>query len=323
MLTDYYNYLLQNNYSKHTIRLYTRVAEEFKETDHIIPIKKRLHHLFVKWHNRNISNRSINAMKSALKRFIKYLALYHDRRLSDGLNYIHYNYGYHLPKKPDERHVKLLREIAQDIEDDQTSIIVYLISYHGLKGSTISSIKVSDFNKQESSLTIRYPYSKIKISFKGKLKKKMERLIKGKENTNPIFDKNGKALTNDQIWYLFKKLNTKYNIYITPRLARNQFVIDFLDRSKNILAVRDYIGIANIKRVAEFMPFTPDYVKSVKEKVNLMRFNSRLSTKIFKIKEKRENVKEKQPCQTKVRHRVTINRGKKRLNTFTPTRIHR
>ncbi|AXY25494.1 hypothetical protein CL176_05490 [Suicoccus acidiformans] len=316
MLTDYYNYMIKNNYSKHTIRLYTRVAKEFIETDHNLPIRKRLHKLFSRWINKNISNRSINAMKSALKNFIKYLGLYHDRQILKGLDYIHHNYCYYLPKKPNGKHAEILRRLSKDIDDDLTSIIVYLISYHGLKGSTISSIKVSNFNKKESYLMINYPYSQVRIDFKGELRNKINRLIIRKESNEPLFSKKGKAISSDQIWYLFKKLNIEHNIHITPRLARNQFIIDFLDRSKNILAVRDYVGITDIKRVTEFMPFTPGYVHSVKEKVNLMRVNSRLSTKTFKIKENNENVKEKKPYQTKVRHCIIINRGKKRFDTF-------
>ncbi|GAB4221853.1 MAG: tyrosine recombinase XerC [Francisella sp.] len=260
---EYINRFIDNlkyikNYSHETIKNYQKdllQLKDFCENKNIIKLTSSdILNWIKKLHSQGKSPKTIQRKLSSVRSFFNFL-------LDNELVMQNPASGVKAPKNSkklpktisiDKLEYLLNINPINDIEARDIACLDTLYSC-GIRISELSSIKLNDINFSQKSIRILGKGNKQRIVYFGdKTLINLQRWLKIRENLNPhcnylFISRNGKHLTNRSIQKRLEIFSKKYaNIHIHPHMLRHSFASHMLESSKDLLAVKDLLGHADI-----------------------------------------------------------------------------
>lgn len=297
LLSDYLDYLyFSSRLSKKTLETYGREISFFLEylekeqLDIEITNTKILEdYLFAREDKDKISSRTESKALSALRSFFKYLV---NKKIVDN------NPASLLPKpKECKKLPKTISEgeVDEILDDFDTSplglrdrALFELIYSSGMRISEALAMNISQYNKEERSISIIGKRNKERIVFIGDkaigamnnyLELSRPILIKDQKEKALFLNKNGTRLTRQGAHFKFKEKSDSEDIEATIHTLRHSYATSMLKNGADIRSVQELLGHKDIKTteiyteldtsllLSLFDKYSPlnDYVKNKKE----------------------------------------------------------
>jgi integrase/recombinase XerC len=256
-LNDFFDYLqFQKRYSLHTINAYKRdltlffnfLKKESINEINYINVQSYLSKLYLD----NRSSKTISRKLSSLKSYGKYLSNYKNINCDFLANVI-------LPKKEkklpeylhDEELNKILKMPLTSTLEIRNSLIVNLLYSTGLRLSELTSLKISDYNKDENIFKIKGKGNKERmVIFSAYSKELIDLYLKSRTDTNEylFINKNGTKLTNRGVETILKNISIKYlgHDKLHPHMLRHTFATKLLNNGMDIRTLQELLGHTNL-----------------------------------------------------------------------------
>jgi integrase/recombinase XerC len=207
-----------------------------------------------KLHSQGLSPKTLQRKLSTVRSFFNYLVKSDIVPSNPATNIKTPKDAKRLPKllSVDELAYLLNIEPTNDIE--MRDILSFDLLYScGIRLSELSSIKISDITNSENKIRVIGKGNKERIAYFGKktsinLNKWLNILSDNQLSGDYLFvAMTGKKLTNRAIQKRLELFSNKYaSRHIHPHMLRHSFASHILDSSKDLLAVKDLLGHADI-----------------------------------------------------------------------------
>jgi integrase/recombinase XerC len=246
------------NYSIQTISSYQRDLNQlvlFLESRNIQNSSREdILRWIKKLHSQGLSPKTLQRKLSTVRSFFNYLVKSDIVPSNPATNIKTPKDAKRLPKllSVDELAYLLNIEPTNDIE--MRDILSFDLLYScGIRLSELSSIKISDITNSENKIRVIGKGNKERIAYFGKktsinLNKWLNILSDNQLSGDYLFvAMTGKKLTNRAIQKRLELFSNKYaSRHIHPHMLRHSFASHILDSSKDLLAVKDLLGHADI-----------------------------------------------------------------------------
>jgi len=124
-------------------------------------------------------------------------------------------------------------------------VLIYLFYGLGVRINELVSLKVKDIS--DSWVSVKGKGGKIRqIPILEELHELLSEFIQESEVSLYLFEKNGKAMTENQLRYLVDKVFKKIGIKVTPHQLRHSFASSLLNRGARINDVSELLGHSSL-----------------------------------------------------------------------------
>lgn len=207
-----------------------------------------------KLHSQGLSPKTLQRKLSTIRSFFNYLIKSDIVSSNPATNIKTPKDSKKLPKLLSVDELAYLLDIKPTSDIEVRDILTFDLLYScGIRLSELSSIKISDITNSDNKIRVVGKGNKERIVYFGEktsinLNKWLSILIDNKLSCDYLFvAKTGKRLTNRSIQKRLELFSNKYaSRHIHPHMLRHSFASHILDSSKDLLAVRDLLGHADI-----------------------------------------------------------------------------
>lgn len=261
-LDEFYNYLSNKNYSKHTILNYKEDLDQFSlflKDKSIYTVDYEYIRGYMRFlYEKKYSSKTIGRHISSLKSFFKYLMkneiisnnpmlLISNPKTEKKLpNYINYNDLETLLSIPDQNDILGLRN----------SLILELLYSCGVRVSELVNIKISDIDFGNNRILITGKGNKERFVLYGKvcnnllnryMKESRKKLLK-EENDYLLLNKFGNKITDRAIRMIIDDIvkQSSLKLNISPHTLRHTFATHLLNEGADLKIVQELLGHENI-----------------------------------------------------------------------------
>ena len=252
------NLLYHKNYSKETISNYKRDLKQLCDFIGDSDITTLSHQDILGWvkkeHGKGSSPKTLQRKLSTVRSFFNFLINSEIVTTNPALNIKAPKASKSLPKiiNVDELSYLLDMTPANDLEARDIASFDLLYSC-GIRLSELSAIELKDINRSQNSIRVTGKGNKQRITYFGnKTTVSLDRWLAIRESFNPqtnhlFISRDGKHLSNRSIQKRLEIFAQKYaSKHIHPHMLRHSFASHLLDSSKDLLAVKDLLGHADI-----------------------------------------------------------------------------
>jgi len=273
-LDKFYRYLrAEKRYSRHTVSAYTRDINHFiscgnfdidqpMDWDNIKQADIR--NIVAQLHRKGLSGKSLQRWLSSIRSLFNYLCRFKHAKHNPAVGIPAPKTAKRLPKTLNVDEINQLLEIrSSTTETDETknnltcrdNAMMELMYACGLRLSELSGINLIDIDWQQQSLTVTGKGQKQRrVPFGKKAKQaisnwKKQRDIIANENETALFvSSRGSRLSNSSIQKRMKKMAVAQglNTNVYPHMLRHSFASHILESSKDLRAVQELLGHANL-----------------------------------------------------------------------------
>jgi len=252
------NLLYHKNYSKETISNYKRDLKQLSDFIGDADIIALSHQDILGWvkkeHGKGSSPKTLQRKLSTVRSFFNYLINSEIVTTNPAINIKAPKASKKLPKAINTDELAYLLNItpANDIEARDIASFDLLYSC-GIRLSELSAIELKDINRSQNSIRVTGKGNKERIAYFGnKTTISLDRWLTIRDKLNPqtnhlFISRDGNHLTNRSIQKRLEIFAQKYaSKHIHPHMLRHSFASHVLDSSKDLLAVKDLLGHADI-----------------------------------------------------------------------------
>ena len=252
------NLLYHKNYSKETISNYKRDLKQLSDFIGDADITALSHQDILSWvkkeHGKGSSPKTLQRKLSTVRSFFNFLINSEIVSTNPALNIKAPKASKKLPKAINTDELAYLLNItpANDIEARDIASFDLLYSC-GIRLSELSAIELKDINRSQNSIRVTGKGNKERIAYFGnKTTISLDRWLTIRDKLNPqtnhlFISRDGNHLTNRSIQKRLEIFAQKYaSKHIHPHMLRHSFASHVLDSSKDLLAVKDLLGHADI-----------------------------------------------------------------------------
>jgi len=273
-LDKFYRYLrAEKRYSSHTVSAYTRDINHFiscSNLDNNQPIdwneikQVDVRNIVAQLHRKGLSGKSLQRWLSSIRSLFNYLCRFKHATHNPAVGIPAPKTAKRLPKTLNVDEINQLLEVrpsttkTSDAENNlicRDNTMMELMYACGLRLSELSGIDLSDIDWQQQSLTVTGKGQKQRrIPFGKKAKQAINNWIKQREsianeNETALFvSSRGTRLSNSSIQKRMKKMaiTQGLNTNVYPHMLRHSFASHILESSKDLRAVQELLGHANL-----------------------------------------------------------------------------
>jgi integrase/recombinase XerC len=252
------NLLYHKNYSKETISNYKRDLKQLSDFIGDTDITTLSHQDILGWvkkeHGKGSSPKTLQRKLSTVRSFFNFLINSEIVTTNPALNIKAPKASKNLPKiiNIDELSYLLDMTPANDLQARDIASFDLLYSC-GIRLSELSAIELKDINRSQNSIRVTGKGNKQRITYFGnKTIVSLDRWLAIRDKLNPqtnhlFISRDGKHLSNRSIQKRLEIFAQKYaSKHIHPHMLRHSFASHVLDSSKDLLAVKDLLGHADI-----------------------------------------------------------------------------
>ncbi|MFT5949827.1 MAG: integrase/recombinase XerC [Francisella sp.] len=252
------NLLYHKNYSKETISNYKRDLKQLSDFIGDADITTLSHQDILGWvkkeHGKGSSPKTLQRKLSTIRSFFNFLINSEIVTTNPALNIKAPKASKNLPKiiNIDELSYLLDMTPANDLQARDIASFDLLYSC-GIRLSELSAIELKDINRSQNSIRVTGKGNKQRITYFGnKTIVSLDRWLAIRDKLNPqtnhlFISRDGKHLSNRSIQKRLEIFAQKYaSKHIHPHMLRHSFASHVLDSSKDLLAVKDLLGHADI-----------------------------------------------------------------------------
>ena len=252
------NLLYHKNYSKETISNYKRDLKQLSDFIGDADITTLSHQDILGWvkkeHGKGSSPKTLQRKLSTIRSFFNFLINSEIVTTNPALNIKAPKASKNLPKiiNIDELSYLLDMTPANDLQARDIASFDLLYSC-GIRLSELSAIELKDINRSQNSIRVTGKSNKQRITYFGnKTIVSLDRWLAIRDKLNPqtnhlFISRDGKHLSNRSIQKRLEIFAQKYaSKHIHPHMLRHSFASHVLDSSKDLLAVKDLLGHADI-----------------------------------------------------------------------------
>ena len=273
-LEKFYRYLrAEKRYSSHTVAAYSRdinhfircggfACEQPIDWDSIRQADVRT--IVAQLHRKGLSGKSLQRWLSSIRSLFNYLCRFKCASHNPAIGIPAPKTAKRLPETLNVDEINQLLELRPAVKktgkagDDlicRDNAMMELMYACGLRLSELSGINLSDINWQETTLTINGKGNKQRrVPFGKKAKQaigneKQRRDVIADENETALFvSSRGSRLSNSSIQKRMKKMaiTQGLNTHVYPHMLRHSFASHILESSKDLRAVQELLGHANL-----------------------------------------------------------------------------
>ncbi len=252
------NLLYHKNYSKETISNYKRDLKQLSTFIGDADITTLSHQDILSWikkeHGKGSSPKTLQRKLSTIRSFFNFLINNEIVNTNSALNIKAPKAAKKLPKAINTNELAYLLDITPSTEIEARDIASFDLLYScGIRLSELSSIEIKDINHAQNSIRVTGKGNKERIAYFGnKTSASLDRWLAIRDSFNPqceylFISRDGKHLTNRSIQKRLELFAQKYaSKHIHPHMLRHSFASHVLDSSKDLLAVKDLLGHADI-----------------------------------------------------------------------------
>lgn len=285
-LERFYKYIeSERRYSKHTLSAYKRdlrnflaYCEDQKITDWASIDERNVRAFVSKQHRKGLSGRSLQRQLSTIRTLFNFLCKHKILVSNPAL-------GVPAPKSskrlPETLNIDQIYALLNNTDNDPLTLrdmaMMELFYASGLRLSELTQLNLLDIDWQQHSLTVtgkgqkqrRLPFGKhAQQAIKAWLKAR-ESFAKGKE-TALFVSKRGTRISNSSVqqrlkkWALKKGLDTSLH----PHMLRHSFASHLLESSKDLRAVQELLGHANLSTTQIYTHLDFQHLAAVYDKAH-------------------------------------------------------
>ena len=269
-LQRFFTYLQsERRYSSHTVLAYQRDIKHFIECcnlaeDQIIQwddLKQQdIRRCVATLHRQGLSGKSLQRWLSTIRSLFNYLLRFNRATQNPAIGIPAPKAAKRLPQTLNVDEIDQLLKLKKDgAPVDELNIrdiaMMELMYACGLRLSELSSLSLQDIDWQQQSIQVTGKGQKQRrLPFGGKAKDAVnswlkQRSIMAKENEVALFVSNrGSRLSNSSIQKRLKKMaiGQGLNMHVYPHMLRHSFASHILESSKDLRAVQELLGHANL-----------------------------------------------------------------------------
>ena len=276
-LERFYNYLQsERRYSPHTVSAYRRDIQHFirgHDLDEEQPVnwddikQDDIRQCVARLHRQGLSGKSLQRWLSSIRSLFKFLCRFHRARHNPAVGVPAPKAAKRLPKTLNVDEIDQLlktgtgntarseKELSRQRLLNRDIAIVELMYACGLRLSELSGLDLQDIDWHQQIITVtgkgrkqrRIPFGrKAKEALNSWLK---QRLITANENETALFvSQRGNRISNSSIQKRLKKMALEHglNTNVYPHMLRHSFATHILESSKDLRAVQELLGHANL-----------------------------------------------------------------------------
>ena len=252
------NLLYHKNYSKETISNYKRDLKQLSDFIGDSDITTLSHQDILGWvkkeHGKGSSPKTLQRKLSTVRSFFNFLINSEIVTTNPALNIKAPKASKKLPKAINTNELAYLLDITPSTDIETRDIASFDLLYScGIRLSELSAIEMKDINRSQNSIRVTGKGNKERIAYFGsKTSVSLDKWLAVRENFNPktnhlFISRDGNHLTNRSIQKRLELFAHKYaSKHIHPHMLRHSFASHVLDSSKDLLAVKDLLGHADI-----------------------------------------------------------------------------
>lgn len=252
------NLLYHKKYSDKTITSYKHDLEQLDASidgKDLISISSQDIQLWIKKeHAKGSSPKTLQRKLSTVRSFFNFMINSEVTAINPAANIKAPKSSKRLPKAINTNELAFLLDITPNTDIEARDIASFDLLYScGIRLSELSAIQLKDINHSQQSIRVTGKGNKERIAYFGdKTCKSLQRWLKIRDSFNPqsnylFISQNGTHLTNRSIQKRLEIFARKYaSKHIHPHMLRHSFASHVLDSSKDLLAVKDLLGHADI-----------------------------------------------------------------------------
>lgn len=261
--SEYINNFLDNllylkNYSQQTIKNYQRDLKELNNSLEQRDITTLKHRDILEWikklHAKGNSPKTLQRKLSSIRSFYNFLINSETVSENPALNIKAPKTSKKLPNVVNVDELAYLLDIQPSTDMENRDIASFDLLYScGIRLSELSSIQLTDISFSQKSVRVIGKGNKERIAYFGnKTLDNLNRWLQIRNTLNPQSDylfisRDGNHLTNRSIQKRLEIFAQKYaSRHIHPHMLRHSFASHVLDSSRDLLAVKDLLGHADI-----------------------------------------------------------------------------
>ncbi|AIT09928.1 integrase [Candidatus Francisella endociliophora] len=274
------NLLYLKNYSQETINNYRRDLQQLNESLEKKDITTLNHKDILIWikklHAQGNSPKTLQRKLSSIRSFFNFLINSEVASENPALNIKAPKSSKRLPKAVNIDELAHLLEIEPTTDMEARDIASFDLLYScGIRLGELSSIQLKDINLSQKSVRVLGKGNKERIAYFGsKTLNNLDRWLKIRDTLNPQSDylfisRDGAHLTNRSIQKRLEIFAQKYaSRHIHPHMLRHSFASHVLDSSRDLLAVKDLLGHADISSTQIYTHLNFQQLASVFDKAH-------------------------------------------------------
>jgi integrase/recombinase XerC len=274
-LQRFFSYLQsERRYSSHTVSAYRRDIKHFivccdlDETqavnwDDIKPLTIR--QCVAKLHRQGLSGKSLQRWLSSIRSLFNYLCRFHKARSNPAVGVPAPKIAKRLPKTLNVDEINQLLNVKNSkacnnnltgqVISDRDNAMMELMYACGLRLSELSGLNQQDIDWQQQTIIVtgkgqkqrRIPFGK--KAYKAINNWLKQRALLANENEHALFvSSRGNRLSNSSIQKRLKKMALTQGLHtnVYPHMLRHSFATHILESSKDLRAVQELLGHANL-----------------------------------------------------------------------------
>ena len=274
-LQKFFSYLQsERRYSSHTVSAYRRDIKHFIQCCNLDEaqainwddIKQAtIRQCVAKLHRQGLSGRSLQRWLSSVRSLFNYLCRFHRASFNPAIGIPAPKIAKRLPKTLNVDEINQLLNIKNSkagknnstgqVISERDNAMMELMYACGLRLTELSSLNQQDIDWQQQTIIVTGKGQKQRrIPFGNKANEAMSNWLKQRglladENEEALFVScRGKRLSNSSIQKRLKKmaLNQGLNTNVYPHMLRHSFASHILESSKDLRAVQELLGHANL-----------------------------------------------------------------------------
>ncbi|VAW53697.1 Site-specific tyrosine recombinase XerC [hydrothermal vent metagenome] len=272
-LDKFYRYLrAEKRYSSHTVAAYTRDINHFLncgsfDIDQPLDwdsIKQAdIRSIVAQLHRKSLSGKSLQRWLSSIRSLFNYLCRFNRAKHNPAVGIPAPKTAKRLPKTLNVDEINQLLEIklstAKAGESEylicRDNAMMELMYACGLRLSELSGLNMDDIDWQQQTLSVigkgqkqrRVPFGKKAKQAIGNWEKQRDQMV-NEDETAVFISSRGSRLSNSSIQKRLKKMaiTQGLNTHVYPHMLRHSFASHILESSKDLRAVQELLGHANL-----------------------------------------------------------------------------
>lgn len=268
-LQRFYTYLQsERRYSPHTVKAYQRDIKHFIKCCNLVEDQiiqwddinqADIRHCVATLHRQGLSGKSLQRWLSTIRSLFNYLLRFNRSTQNPAVGIPAPKAAKRLPQTLNVDEIDQLLKLKNVTAADDLSVrdiaMMELMYACGLRLSELSSLNLQDIDWQQQSIQVTGKGQKQRrLPFGGKARDAInswlkQRSVMAKENEVSLFISNrGSRLSNSSIQKRLKSMALKQglNTHVYPHMLRHSFASHILESSKDLRAVQELLGHANL-----------------------------------------------------------------------------